>query len=166
MLSIHAYRRAACWVAILPLVAVGPGVFGGPGREPSAPAASAQLWRTKLATDVLPKDAVWDSAAFGGNYELLDLAGEAASQHVTWTLRSRQRVTTFRDFSVVAYDRLGRRVAEAPLAWSKGRRESGTAHLASLDLAWLSRRLGGRAKGVALLAVERFEARNTAGRAA
>src|SRR5262245_33375247 len=154
-------RRLVCWIAALSLVAEGGPTVGSPGREPSVPAASAKpkIGRSTLTTEVFPKEAVWDSAAMEGNYELLGMAFDAAAQQVTWALRTRPRVGPSRDFFVTLYDRLGRPIGEAPLAWSQGRRESGVVQLASLDVAWLARRLGGRAKDVVLVAVQRYEAR-------
>jgi hypothetical protein len=148
-------------VILLLLIIQGRLAAGGTGGEASRPsvASKASIWRTTLTTGVFSNEAVWDSAALEDNYQLLDMAFDAAGQQVIWTLGARPRVSPYRDFYVTLYDHLGRPLIEAPLAWSQQRRLSGTVHLASLDLAWLSRRLGDRINDAAVLAVERYRAR-------
>jgi hypothetical protein len=155
----------AMWPVLLvtasTILAETPRAAAGPGRDVAAPPSSPQqpASRTKLTTAVVPAEAVWDWTALQGGYDVLDAAPDAATRQVTWTLRTKPRMTVNRDYQVAFFDHGGRPIADAPLAWSKGRRESGTVHLASLDLAWLSRRLGGRTKDIALVSVRRHDER-------
>jgi len=116
-----------------------------------------------LATDELPKGAVWDASELQGIYRVLDVAVDRAARRVSWTVSESPRHGPNFNFHVRLYDRLGRPLLEAPLSWSQGRGATGPVRFASLDLAWLVRRLASRASDVALIAVQRVEPRKYGG---
>jgi hypothetical protein len=110
----------------------------------------------RFETGVLNDDVRWDARGLKGPFDILSAAFDPASQQITWTLRATPRHGPAFDFHAVLYDTHGQVIIQdAPLAWSTGRREDGTVHLASLDVRWLARRVADSAPQVASAVIER-----------